>query len=997
MMIGLGTVLMFDGENYLLHQMLLIFTANLFSMIERTAQNNLHTMLLTTFRQVGGLEALLDICRRCTAAIDQILNSPSRNKDEENELVYAFSGLKVALGLLHPLVASKTLFDSVQTSMLITRDKPKDSPDYFEPHDFLVKLRASILPFIAEVWNTSWLPSAPLSVTKSVIQAMLEIMGADKEDYKADAADPTAGTWAIGGAAPRRAAPPAPDENRIRQLCDMGFPRASAERALARTHNNVSAATEYLLSHPFSFVGGMVPEPDDGHDDGDDDGDGDDGDGDGGDDGEPEPEAEPEEAEQVPVEASNDQDPSTAEAAPGPAAEPDAEMIDVETTDNSPGKGKAKEATEPDWKKRLDEMREPLKSEVGSRALQLVDHHPSLVFDIKAVFIGPPDGYQSVSVSVLYKDIKSFSSSSSPAGEKEQALAIRCHLLALLLNEATNPPTRISSIDAEDLMGSLLALLRTVSFPEGSPPNIPKWLASHLLVAESIFVLGEEPTAIALPAENELIKEEEELMSGPLYKEARAEVFTFCLRLLAVDQLPRNELMALLRLLVLLTRDHGYATDFVSRGGVTLLLDRFKRPSKDSRGCQMHIAMILRHVVEDRTVLQSIMKQELKKWFSQPRTRSRAADVATLLRNCSQMLLRDPSSFIATAQSICRLVQPHPASGVYHVNLKDDVLSEDKALTPADPSASQAGIPEVVTTPETAAVESTLRKDTPSSEALDSVLRHLISELMRVGKLAVASCAASTPTPKQDGLSPPSRAVPLSSPAAAATGQASPSHASPPEAHEDYLYACFLMQCLTELLSAYTPCKLAFFSYQSKKRVGTPSKDSSKHRSSVLNFLLTDMISVGDAVNASTSTTEVQRRMLLGNWAMSVIVALCVNSSDAPPSGEQKDVLADLASVRKLVLDTIGKAIKEASSVESVETRYAKLYGLAELCYRLLIFKPDANTPAGSRDDQTLQLAKVMVEKNFVGILTNALAEVDLNYPNVKILVTGMLRPIELL
>jgi E3 ubiquitin-protein ligase HUWE1 len=39
----------------------------------------------------------------------------------------------------------------------------------------------------------------------------------------------------------------------------MGFSRPGAERALIRTHNNVNAATELLLSNPFRFQNDSEP------------------------------------------------------------------------------------------------------------------------------------------------------------------------------------------------------------------------------------------------------------------------------------------------------------------------------------------------------------------------------------------------------------------------------------------------------------------------------------------------------------------------------------------------------------------------------------------------------------------------------------------------------------------------------------------------------------------------------------------------------------------
>jgi E3 ubiquitin-protein ligase HUWE1 len=44
------------------------------------------------------------------------------------------------------------------------------------------------------------------------------------------------------------------------------------------------------------------------------------------------------------------------------------------------------------------------------------------------------------------------------------------------------------------------------------------------------------------------------------------------------------------------------------------------------------------------------------------------------------------------------------------------------------------------------------------------------------------------------------------------------------------------------------------------------------------------------------------------------------------------------------------------------------------------------------QDEVPTHMAKIMLEKNFVAILTTALSEIDLNYPNVWNLVAAMLR-----
>jgi E3 ubiquitin-protein ligase HUWE1 len=211
-------------------------------------------------------------------------------------------------------------------------------------------------------------------------------------------------------------------------------------------------------------------------------------------------------------------------------------------------------------------------------------------------------------------------------------------------------------------------------------------------------------------------------------------------------------------------------------------------------------------------------------------------------------------------------------------------------------------------------------------------------------------------------------------------------------AKDRYQYSCFLMQCLTELLFSYDSCKIAFLSYSSKKRSQAPSKEtSSKLRTATLHYLLTDLVSF-ETINPQPNS-DARDRITVCNWAMSLIVALCVDSSSAQ---ELKDVSPELVSVRKFVLEAINRTIKDLSSSESVEGRYGRLLALADLCHRLLTVRFNS-TSRKQQDDTPTHIAKVMLEKNFVATLTTALSEVDLNYPNVRGLVASILRPLEYL
>ncbi|KAJ7770214.1 hypothetical protein DFH07DRAFT_269298 [Mycena maculata] len=883
---------------------------------ERTSSNTLHTVQVSALYDAAGFDAIFNVCRTFTTTIDSVmqLRTEDRSELEKQELVHAYGGLKVALHLIHPLISSKPLFDSGQTLLMVTRDKKDTDPGYFEPHNFLVKLRLAALPVLRALWEAPWLISAPLSVSRSIVQTVLELTNGEGEEVKGDA--PGEG----GAGIPR---PLGADEGRIRQLTDMGFPRSAAERALARTQNNLNAATDLLLSHPFPLPPDPVPGPEPAADAG------------------PDDPTEPME-EAIPIDPASDAE---------TPVEPEAEIVTPEPT------GKNTEQ----WRSELDEAREPLRAGISRQALLLVDEHLSLIFHLHVAFIRPSNAHQQQAVRDLVDDIKDFSPFAYDV--QEQPLANRCRLLALVLCET---PSSLSQELRVTLMDSLLALLLSnpVSI-DPEHPSIPRWLAAHLLVTEALFTLADEPRAITFPKEDEPIVPHE-IPTGPLLTEARTIVFDFCLRLLAIPDLPNDELLSTLRLFVLLTRDHEAASQFVKRDGLAMLFRRLKASAVP--GSSSYIATILRHIVEDAGTVQNIMKQAIKRYFAQPRTN--VVEAGTFVRNCSAMALRDSRTFITVTESLCQLVSPFASS--QHLKLKDQ-SAEDKPTAEPEPEI----VPQMQVDISTAVPL--------SNESLEPVVHFLIAELMRSTK------PDPTPSPEVGAaVSDPGSAPDASS----AEPQTDPTteESTDPASKDRYQYSCFLMQCLTELLFSYDSCKLAFLSYSSKKRPSPSSKDiPNKLRTTTLHFLLSDLISF-ETINPQPNS-DARDRITVCNWAMSLLVALCVDTSS---THELKDVSPELVSVRKFVLEAISRAIKDLSASESVEGRYGRLLALADLCHRLLTVRFNTSSRK-NQDDTPTHIAKVMLEKNFVATLTTALSEVDLNYPNVRGLVASILRPLEYL
>lgn len=929
----------------------------------------LHTIQLYSFYRAGGIEAILSICSALKNTINEVhkTKTESRTDAEHSQLVHAYGALTIALHLLRPLVLSKAIFESQQTAVIVTRDKKDTDPEYFEPHNFLTRIRLLTLPVVRDLWEAPWIVNAPLSVTRAVIQCILEITNAENEELKGEL--PPEPTTAM----PRSTGP---DEGRIQALTDMGFPRSAVERALARTHNNVTAATELLLAQPFPFPPdqGQTTDQENNQDaarTGDFTADGIGGEG--------QPMHEPSD-EQVqnrdeaaiagsgegggtgPVARENEvlgtgqameENNLAGESTPQPEAEssgPRAETQSPEVTASSPELVEPQSAAKSseELRQELNELRVTLKIGMSRKALALIDEHISLLFELHMVFVRLNGEHQQAAIQNLVDDIKAFSPFAYDV--QEQPLYNRCRLIALALAGA---PSAFSQELRADLMEHLLALL--LSSPIGSEPNqstSPRWLGGHLLIMEALFTLSEEPRSIILPKEDEIIPQSESLVAGPPLMDAKKVVFDFCLKLLALPDLQNESLISILRLLALLTRNHDIAIQFVKREGLALLFKRLK--TSPINNSSSYIAIILRHTVEDPSVVLSIMRQSIKRYFNQGR--GRPVDISTYVKGCNAMALRDPVAFIETTKALCQLNLPFSALPLI-------------TLTPNEPTKEEPAIDgqpmQVEAT--TQVVPSSATVTSIANETFEPVVHFLLSELMTSSKSVLEQMNEIT-QPEPENKEGPQ----VTTEAAVA---------------EQTTYVCFLMQSLTELLFSYDSCKSAFLSYTTKRRPQTLTKE--RHRHVTLNFLLNELISYGTI--AQQPSEKYRHRVNICQWAMSVIVALCVDSSS---NQETKDLSNDLVSIRKFVLDAVARAIKELPSSENIEVRYSRLLALSDLCYRLLTVR--FNTSSRKQQDETpTHIGKVMLEKNFPAIMTAALADVDLNYPNVRHLVTSMLKPME--
>ncbi|CAO1614110.1 unnamed protein product [Sympodiomycopsis kandeliae] len=842
------------------------------------------------------------------------------------------------------------------------------------------------------------------------------------------------------------------DESRIQQIVDMGFPRRAARHALTRYSNNTNAATEYLLAHP-EVVGSMANEPDEppapepeaatqtaaqnaeanGQ----------------------QASSADEVAPAEPSSNTTDEGTQTTSAAQqsdrrlstSPSATATAEGSTAAThadgdvamqETNVPG-GTPTKSTEADrksdtpeaspLKEELDVQRKDLAGDVTVRGLQLADHHDALVFDVKdSIVIYAHDADQTAQkLKALIEDIHSLATTGNvTAIEVENKIGIRLHLLALVLNEDIifrNFGDELSRM-AFNSIGGLASGYDHL----GAREKHAKWLAPLFLVASSILSRQEEPRDLPAPKEDSPITPSSLPVKQSNFLEAEAHAFfSLCLRCLSTSaKLVHEDFLALYRLLVLLTRNPHMAKSLLQRDGIQVLLRPFLERSKLAQGCQVYVVIILRHVVEAQGLLRTLMSQQVRAWFAESRTPS--VDVGSLLRGLSQVALRDPDTFLDIMKDDAEMTEFVTSKGSCLVRLvtkeqqpedKDGAGLADETFD-GPPSPTKGGQPldaAMSDLTKRASGQDAQSSQQQQSEAesrsdVDGVVHFLLSELLSTSRERTSLVAQrknkSTDATAEDSSQ---KAEKTREEAAAngnydqSSGEGSQQPQEPkPESAEDqaldstYFYMCFVMQCLTELTSSYATCKTSFTNCNKKRLasfatgkdlVNTPK---AKGVPGVMNLFLTELVPMG-FVDRPEDAIEARRRATISNCAMSTIVAMC---SDVCFHQSIKDVAPELLSTRKQMLDFLVKSLKDSiSSSEVIEARYGRLYALADLCHRLLTAKPVSPTSNTQSDDLTLHIAKTMLEKNFVPVLTVALADVDLNLPTVKTLLDAILRPLD--
>ncbi|KAG4300575.1 hypothetical protein PCK1_003004 [Pneumocystis canis] len=938
--------------------------------LEEKQQLSVQTIVLVAFDKSGGIQTTLHILKTFWQEVDKLSSVTEVSKDSCSITFRVYDGIKIILQFFKVITLPKALLTSLQTAGLSSREKDKDKSDYFNPNDFITQLRISILPSIKDLWSSDVLYKMPYLNVKSLIQILSQTFKTDGEsNEKTDnsAALISSNHRALSG----------PSEERIRQLCDMGFIRSAAETALMRCGNHLSTATEYLLAHP-ELNQDTGTSRSHGN------------------------------ADLFPNYSVSSQNEQTNDNVMGDInVNRDSSSIlssgllnsmecDTFSTEENVGqtvselddmrkletgvlslKGKGKNNLKMDSRMHVDtnlaDIRKSIRMTLIERFLSLLNIHNNLVFELSGLILGAyafsnENSWSVCVVHCIVNKIRELQSRIKLSESNGLQAASILHLLGLLLHDSSfYESCRNEILNYQSVFICFLTR-------ENDKPS--PWIAPVLLVFEQIIIASIQPKQQPLS----LITEDSvpRVISELFFSIQKEQIFDAVLELFKTEIQKIDDILSLFRILVILTRSKDIVTRFFQKDGIRLLFLTIKSISgkHQSEHLQILIIIILRHLIEDLDIIQNIMTTEIKSYFSQ--SRFRGLDINAFLRNNTQLALRESDIFIDVIEKECKLPRYDSHNRVQQIALKDsesvenfihEIPSTDQMLCISSKPSCQDEVLEI-----------------SKVEHSNSVIFFLLSELLTCkDNLDYEELKQSESNMSPDTIV---NTTTINMEQNKIPNINLKESEFKTEEHPQYMYKCFLLQCLAELLSSYRHCKLEFINFSRKypfKGIVAPSKI----RSTMLSYLLYEIIPYG-TINPSENI-QIRKRFSASNWAISVIISLCASTSE---NHEEKN-RPDMIFVRKLVLESISKAFKDAScSPEPLEMKYSRLLTLSELCYRLLVARANIKGISNHTADDHKKLAKLMLEKNFMSILTGALADIDLNFPSSKRLVRLILRPL---
>ncbi|KAK5944172.1 E3 ubiquitin-protein ligase tom1 [Knufia obscura] len=982
------------------------------------------SFVVDCFRRADGMQILTNIGAKFFEELKKC--------QVDGPVFAANAGLKICLDLFDQLTNNELIQSQQTTYMKYTE---LDKPFYFNPNQLLLELRMESMHLTRNIWDSEYAEQASDEVVRKLASILKHTLKGENEDGALARAEDYPKLKAHG----KRKFDL--DKSRVTTLTDKGFDQALAEEALYRCNvihpSQVQSAELYCRTVRDNNRRRRLPIPEDDvrykgdapssqvtsppsameivtgptatiFEDSSQDGD--------------VADALDIVGNNVPAETPNTSGPVDASRTQSPRTQPtSSSAMNISNILNDPQPPTPTLPAAPCYTRQtIDAERESIRDQLAERCNNILSSHATLIFDLNdllsagAVKLNDEmaRSWWEAATNLLVMSLLSQNVDAQMDEARGKKIAAAAHLLGLLCSNDTFKPSMLKVLQTS-IDGIIDFLQVPVQKPVGEE-SYP-WIAPTLLILEKMLALDAEPDEVTFNVPNDLDSYTEPKLTHNTVVEHPSKVHLFERLMEIMPKVGKDHSMALsvIRTLVILTRDRKLA---VLQGERRNLQKLFLMVKQLGGGVNARLEgtfmTILRHVIEDDVAVQQIMEAEIVHYFRN-RSTGRPLDLTNYLRELSYLALRSPALFVQASNAKLKLNSWSPGQSSANSILALREQEPENQMVPesdANVQDSANGGPAVsVENDSTAKNEDAKSTETkiPVVEHPDGIIHFLLSEMLSYRD--VEDSESNTSTDATDGQSDRPGEATLATETNGDESKDATEKAEKPrfkaDEHPIFIYRCFLMHCLTELLYSYNQTKIEFISFSRKADplAATPSKA----RAGVLNYLLSGLVSSG-YVDKDESVT-CRKRLATSEWSTRAIVALCTKTgekdlgssatsrySSAQRQVEDNDNESELTYVRRFVLEHAIKAFKDTfSSSEPLQARYGRLLCLADLFHKL-ISKPQG--PEGSvysNNTSYKRIARMMLEKNLIAVLTSAISDIELSFPSAKRVVKFILRPLK--
>ncbi|KAI1329376.1 hypothetical protein F5Y16DRAFT_108436 [Xylariaceae sp. FL0255] len=1005
---------------------------------ERPISAQIMIPVLLAFKKRGGIEMLNLMLRELKNEICK----EHKSDEEAAKSTLAALCMKKILDLYTMITNGKIIADAIgQVNILPHRASGNDRrPDSQITPNLVVEIRAIVLPVVQELWDSPLIERGSATVVAKTIEILKLISSADYEGNAYKRSDKTPPPGYLELSVQKFSWSTYSDETH--QLSQsLTYPEDLVREAIYRGLGNLQIASEYCKAHEKGIAGPRNPIPETDI-----------------------PQTSEIESHVDEGDATIDNDSMVLDLPPDlPPGILDEELIgnlrnasvvipapafqnqassDLVSQSASPAQSAVAGAKSDDEspaiapqayaKEDLDEQRAKLRSNLIDRCLDVIGAHPDSTHEvaelISSILLQSPGDDQSSRQEIgdtLVNALLSFALDDD-IKSNARSIAAYAHLLSLLLQENAFFKASVGVLTAS--VSEFLRFLQISS--SSSSEELSPWIPYILLIFEILLSDDEHLGEIKWKApehENDAI---ESLEWNPREFNVKTTDRKTLLDLI-LEILPRigreeNLAISVLRILVILTRDREVARQVGDKKNLQRLFVTAKQLSgigsqrlNESR-LSTYILTILRHIIEDEEIIKQYMRNEIRTYFDGTRN-SRPQEVAAYLGHFSHLVLRDAKLFVEVSNELLKLSRwlPRNDSRQQAVVLKesstagtpkDDVApavqaTEDLSIQDVKPSTEGEEKQQDETTK---SMSQEAKRSVPVIENPDGVIHFLLCELINYKEVedkdvSQLSKDTSSTTEREQGLAASNSTTENENRPAESKDKKGKTSFKPDE-HPIFIYRCFLLHCLTELLGSYNRTKVEFINF--KRNAPLFANTPVKPRSSVLNYLLHDLLYPSHLDPPQDSILH-KKKYATAIQAQQLLLAL-VSKTGERWFGRSREAYdyeeePDLLFVRKFVLDTILKSYKDAStSNDPFESRYTRMLALAEVMQ--LIVGDKEKDPTGplrsshdTLDHAAAQMRRLMYEKGYLAALTSSIADIDLAFPPVKRTIKYILRVLRVL